>query len=221
MTIGAEDSGRVMQFAEAGPMLRRCLVPGAQVEVTARPRGMVESLIIYQVEVGRRLFLSEPKKNWPSRQVDVSFVIQRLDPAGQEVRRYGFTAAVLERLKALEISSGQKGPAVVVEYPFSLKVTTLRHFYRLEVPRELGLRAELAGFEEEVELVEISLAGCRLVGSGPRRPDQTEFLINFSLKGVQPSPLAIRAKAVHGGLLDKPGLDWRLGLLFDCPPVLS
>ncbi len=190
---------RTLFQPEAGLICRRHLVPGRQVEITAAGDNRVTTGTILQVDVGRWLVLGFIKKRLPHDTMEISFVIRIQALTGQEARRYGFRTPILERAAEYEYSSGIHGPAVIVEYPEELKATTVRHYYRVPVPTEAGLSVRIEGSDFPVELVDLSLGGCKVWwAEGLEAVVGQEFGLQFMLDQARETKwLSVKAKVAY------------------------
>jgi len=218
--VAGHDLGRSLGQEQAELLLKVHLVPGAQLEVR-RPNGEVEAVTLYQVEVGRRLYLAADWDGFKDRSLEISFVVRDQTLTGQAANRYGFRTRVVEFRRDFEVSPFWRGPVIVTHYPNQLELTTLRHHYRAVVPAELGLRAEIQGLAEAARVVDLSLGDCRLaVGPENERAEADVLALTFRLDRPEAEELKVQARVVHASLDDQEELLY-LGLSFVDPPTAA
>jgi len=218
--VASQNSGSALSQEQAELLLKVHLVPGAQLEVR-RGNGEVEAVTLYQVEVGRRLYLAADWEGFKDRSLEISFVVRDQTLTGQAASRYGFRSRVVEFRKDFEVSPFWRGPVIVTHYPHQLELTTLRHHYRAVVPVELGLRAGIQGLAEAVRVVDLSLGDCRLALDPEARAAEEDVLtLTFALERPEAQELKVQARVVHASQDDQDEVLY-LGLSFVDPPTAA
>jgi len=206
---------RIIYGAESEPILRQHLVPGVQVDVIRPDDRHIYPAVIYQVKVDERLYLGAPSWVEEGMNLEVSFVVPKMDLTGLGASRFGFRGEVMELVADFEVSQGQRMEVAVLLYPSALKATTVRYCYRAVVPPDYGLAAQLEGLEAQVRLIDLSLAGGRLAGKGQARlkpGDEVGLRLSSGRGGLQ--EVFLRTRVVHWTDRAGPEADWAVGLAF-------
>lgn len=187
-------------------LLAACLTPHQPVDIVLRLDLMhdlidVRPSLLHHRDAQGRLVLAQPERPVLASQTgqpcEITFLHRQVSHRQVFWRRLGFQAPLLEIIPDYQVAPGYRAPVLIFPAPQALEPSSLRLFYRVQPPRDLGLKLWLLPERQELELLDLSAGGASFRHPlGRRFPPGSQI---FLLLGLADFQLRLDARLVRQG----------------------